>query len=118
MDNRICGVHAVYEALASHRLPIERIHIAREAHSPKLKEILDLARDRGVPIRKEGRAVLDRLAEGGLHQGIIAISGALPYSDFDALFKGEMRIFVLLDCVDAAYNLVGVGAYADGGGEE
>jgi 23S rRNA (guanosine2251-2'-O)-methyltransferase len=105
MENRICGVHAVYEALASDRLPIERIHIAREVRSPKLKEILDLARDRGVPIRKEERAVLDRLAEGGLHQGIIAISGAVSYSDFDTLFKADKPLVVVLDGVEDPHNL-------------
>ncbi len=105
MENRICGVHAVYEALASDRLPIERIHIAREAHSPKLKEILDLARDRGVPVRKEERAVLDRLAQGELHQGIIAISGAVSYSDFDTLFKADKPLVVVLDGVEDPHNL-------------
>jgi 23S rRNA (guanosine2251-2'-O)-methyltransferase len=105
MENRICGVHAVYEALASDRLPIERIHISREAHSPKLKEILGLARDRRVPVRKEERAVLDRLAQGGLHQGIIAISGAVSYSDFDTLFKADKPLVVVLDSVEDPHNL-------------
>ena len=91
-DNRICGVHAVYEALASKHVPIERIHIAREAHSGKLKEILDLAHEREVPIRKEERAVLDRMAEGVVHQGIIAVTAALSYSDFEVLFKAEKPV--------------------------
>jgi 23S rRNA (guanosine2251-2'-O)-methyltransferase len=105
MDNRICGVHAVYEALASQRQPIERIHIAREAHSPKLKEILVLARERGVPIRKNQRMVLDRMAEGAVHQGIIAISGALSYAEFDVLFKPDKPLVVVLDGVEDPHNL-------------
>jgi len=105
MDNRICGVHAVFEALASRRLPIERIHIAREVHSQKLKEILDLARDQGIPVRKEERAVLDRLAEGGVHQGIMAISGAMSYADFGVLFKTDKPIVVVLDGVEDPHNL-------------
>src|SRR5262245_58416440 len=105
MDNRICGVHAVYEALASQRLPIERIHISREAHSTRLKEILDLARERGVPVRKEERIVLDRLAEGAVHQGIIAISAALSYAEFDVLFKADKPIVVILDGVEDPHNL-------------
>src|SRR5215831_16533882 len=105
MENRICGVHAVYEALASDRLPIERIHIARVAHSPKVKEILDLARDRGVPVRRDERAVLDRLAQGGLHQGIIAISAAVSYSDFDTLFRTDKPLVVVLDGVEDPHNL-------------
>lgn len=105
MDNRICGVHAVYEALASQRQPIERIHISREAHSPKLKEIIDLARARGVPVRKEERVVLDRMSEGAVHQGIIAISAALKYGDFDALFKSENPVVVVLDGIEDPHNL-------------
>jgi len=105
MDNRICGVHAVFEALSSERLPIERIHIAREAHSTKLREILDLARRRGVPVRKEERVVLDRLAEGAVHQGIIAISAALSYADFDVLFNSESPLVIVLDGVEDPHNL-------------
>jgi 23S rRNA (guanosine2251-2'-O)-methyltransferase len=105
MDNRICGIHAVYEALASRRMPIERIHIAREAHSGKLKEILELARERDVPIRKEERSVLDRMAEGTVHQGVIAITAALSYADFDVLFKPEKPLIVVLDSVEDPHNL-------------
>ena len=105
MDNRICGVHAVYEALASQRQPIERIHISREAHSPKLKEIIDLARERGVPVRKEERSILDRMSDGAVHQGIIAISAALKYGNFDALFKSENPLLVVLDGIEDPHNL-------------
>jgi 23S rRNA (guanosine2251-2'-O)-methyltransferase len=100
----ICGVHAVYEALAS-GMPIERIHIAREAHSPKLKEILEMARERNVHVRKEDRAALDRLAGGAVHQGIVAISAALSYADFDVLFKRENPLIVVLDGVEDPHNL-------------
>jgi len=105
MNNKICGVHAVYEALVSQNQPIERIHIAREAHSPKLREILDIARDRDVPVRKEERTVLDRMAEGAVHQGIIAVAGALKYSDFEVLFKPEKPLVVVLDGVEDPHNL-------------
>ena len=104
-DNRIYGVHAVFEALASQRTPIERIHISRGAHSSKLKEILDLARERDVPIRKEERSVLDRMAEGAVHQGIIAVTAALSYADFEVLFKSEKPIIVVLDGVEDPHNL-------------
>ena len=71
----ICGVHAVYEVLSAGSLPVERIHILRDARLPRLKQILDLARERGVPVRKEERAVLDKIAGGVVHQGIVAIAG-------------------------------------------
>jgi len=105
MTNRICGIHAVYEALASERLPIERVHVAREGHSVKLQAILDLARKRDIPIRKEERSVLDRMAEGGGHQGIVAITAALSYADFEVLFQRERPLVVVLDGVEDPHNL-------------
>src|SRR5437773_11989216 len=105
MGEHICGVHAVYEALTAERQPIERIHIAREAQSGKIREILDLARARGVPVRKEERVVLDRLAHGEVHQGIIAISGEVGYADFDVLFKSDKPLIVVLDGVEDPHNL-------------
>ena len=105
MHNRICGVHAVYEALASRRQPIERIHIARKSHSSRVKEILELAREQNVPVRREERAVLDRMAEGEVHQGIIAVSAALSYGDFEALFMSGKPLVVVLDGVEDPHNV-------------
>jgi 23S rRNA (guanosine2251-2'-O)-methyltransferase len=105
VENRISGIHAVFEAMASRRIAIERIHIAREAHSGKLQEILQLARERDIPVRKEERSVLDRLANGTVHQGIVAITAALLYADFDALFKRENPLVVVLDGVEDPHNL-------------
>ncbi len=105
MGEQIYGVHAVYEALSSQRQPIERIHIAREAQSGKVKEILNLARERGVPVRKEDRTVLDRMAKGEVHQGIIAISGEVSYADFEVLFRVDKPLIVILDGVEDPHNL-------------
>lgn len=113
MENRICGIHAVFEALASRRMPVERIHISREAHSPKLKEILELAHERDIPVRKEERSVLDRMANGTVHQGIIAITAALSYAEFDSLFKAEKPLVVVLDGVEDPHNLGAVIRTAD-----
>jgi len=105
MDSRICGVHAVFEALASGRQPIERIHIAREAKSGKLKDILELARVRDIPVRRETRAVLDRMAQGEVHQGIVAVSGEISYAEFEVLLKTDKPLVVVLDGIEDPHNL-------------
>ena len=113
MENRICGVHAVFEAISSRRIPIERIYIAREAHSGKVKDIVELARKRDIPVRKEERAVLDRLASGTVHQGIVAITAAIPYSDFESLLKTANPLVIVLDGVEDPHNLGAVIRTAD-----
>jgi 23S rRNA (guanosine2251-2'-O)-methyltransferase len=101
----ICGVHAVYEALAAGRQPVERIHILRDAKLPRLKEILDLARDRGVPVRREERTVLDKLSGGVVHQGIIAIAGEASYAPIERVFEARLPCVVVLDGVEDPHNL-------------
>jgi 23S rRNA (guanosine2251-2'-O)-methyltransferase len=105
MDNQICGVHAIFEALSAGKPPIERIYIARETRSPKLQEVIDLARKRGVPLHREERAVLDRLAARSSHQGIVATCGEYSYSSADELFKSELPCIVVLDGVEDPHNL-------------
>jgi 23S rRNA (guanosine2251-2'-O)-methyltransferase len=103
--SRICGVHAVYEAVASLRQPIERIYIARGTQSAKVKQILELARTHGIPVRKEERNVLDRLAAGEVHQGILAVYGEVAYADFESLFAAERPLIVVLDGIEDPHNL-------------
>jgi 23S rRNA (guanosine2251-2'-O)-methyltransferase len=105
MENWICGVHAVYEALASGTQPIERIHVAREVHSPKLKQTLELARKRGISIRMEDRTVVDRLARGAVHQGILAIVAEFTYAPLEKVLAGERPFVVALDGVEDTHNL-------------
>ena len=105
MESRICGVHAVFEALASGQVPVERIHISRESQSGKLRDIIQLARDRDVPVRKEERSVLDRLAGGTVHQGVIAITAAFSYANFDSLLSVDKPLVVVLDGVEDPHNL-------------
>jgi 23S rRNA (guanosine2251-2'-O)-methyltransferase len=112
----ICGVHAVYEALSAGHQPIERIHILRDARLPRLKEILDLARERGVPVRKEDRAVLDKIAAGVVHQGIVAIAGDASYSPMERLFESKLPCVVVLDGVEDPHNLGAVIRTAEASG--
>src|SRR5438034_8307515 len=103
MSNRICGVHAVFEALSSGQA-IERIHISRETHPGKIREILELARKIDIPVRREDRAVIDRLAPGTVHQGIVAITAEAKYASFDVLFKSDNPVIVVLDGVEDPHN--------------
>jgi 23S rRNA (guanosine2251-2'-O)-methyltransferase len=105
MENRICGIHAVFEALASARQPIERIHISRDAHSGKLREIVEFARQKEIPIRREDKSVIDRLAQGTVHQGIVAITAESSYGSFEDLFISEKPLLLILDGVEDPHNL-------------
>ena len=99
----IAGIHPVLEALrAGH--PTDRVLIARGAAGPRLQEIIELCRQRGVPLRFEPRDALDRVAHGATHQGVVALGAAHQYREIQDVPAGA-ELVVVLDGVEDPHNL-------------
>lgn len=103
----ICGIHAVREAIASDRQPVEHVAIQRGLHNPRLQELIDLCRERGIALRFEPSPALDRLAHGAHHQGVVAVLGGQAYASLENLLADlrETALLVLLDGVQDTHNL-------------
>ena len=71
----LAGIHPVREALRAGR-PLERVLIVKGAAGPRLQEVVELCRERGVPVRFESREQLDRAAAGAPHQGCGRVRGS------------------------------------------
>lgn len=99
----LIGVHPVAEALRANS-PLDRILIAKGAGGPRLQEIIDLARAGSIPIRYEPRDALDRLASGGVHQGVVALGAARKYADADSVIP-KAKLVVVLDGIEDPHNL-------------
>jgi 23S rRNA (guanosine2251-2'-O)-methyltransferase len=99
----LIGVHPVREALRGGR-PLDRVLIARGAGGPRLQEIIDLCRERSIPVRFDPRDALDRIANGAVHQGVVAFGAARQYSALEDVLKGA-RLLVVLDGVEDPHNL-------------
>lgn len=98
----LSGIHPVIEAFRAGR-PLERLLIAKGAGGPRLQEIIDAARRASVPVRFESRSALDRLAGTPAHQGVIAMSAAGGYAEFDQ--AAGSPLVVVLDGVEDPHNL-------------
>jgi 23S rRNA (guanosine2251-2'-O)-methyltransferase len=95
----------VREALRAGRA-LDRLLIARGAGGPRLQEIIDLARQRSVPVRFEPREALDRASNGAAHQGVVAFGAAQRYAELDDVLAGAgTQLLVLLDGVEDPHNL-------------
>jgi len=99
----LVGIHPVREALRAQR-PLDKVVVAKGVAGPRIQEVVDLCRDRGVPLRFEPRESLDRAAKGVPHQGIIAFGAAHGYVELDAI-RADARMVVLLDGVEDPHNL-------------
>lgn len=99
----IAGVHPVREALRAGR-PLDRVLIAKGAAGPRLQEIIELCRERAVPLRFEPRETLDRATHGATHQGVAAFGAAHRYIEFNEVPPGA-ELVVILDGVEDPHNL-------------
>ena len=108
--NVITGIHAVREALESGRA-IDRISIARGRHGERVEDLVRLARQRGVPVRFEDRAQVDRLAGTREHQCVVALAAAKKMLGLEDLLakiapaEGREGLLVLLDGIEDPHNL-------------
>jgi 23S rRNA (guanosine2251-2'-O)-methyltransferase len=99
----LAGIHPVREALRAGR-DLDRVLIARGAGGPRLQEIIELARERSVPVRFEPREALDRASNSATHQGVLAFGAAQRYAELDQV-AGDAQLLVVLDGVEDPHNL-------------
>jgi 23S rRNA (guanosine2251-2'-O)-methyltransferase len=109
----LCGVNPVLEALRAGRRTIDEILIAEGARHQRLREIVELARAKNVPVHHAPRVKLDREASQSHHQGIIARVATARYADADDLLDSinilvdgaKASLFLVLDGIEDPRNL-------------
>jgi 23S rRNA (guanosine2251-2'-O)-methyltransferase len=84
-ENVVYGVNAVLEALRAGKRQIEAVVILQSARPDRLKTVLELAREKGVPVQRVPRLDLDRTLGDARHQGVMARIAAAHYADADDL---------------------------------
>ncbi len=103
------GVHPVEEALRSGTRTVGVLNLAEGARAGRLREIEELARSRGLKVRRVDLHTLDRLVAGAVHQGVVLEAGPRPAPDLDEVLAGlagaDEALLVVLDGVQDPHNL-------------
>ncbi|MBP7409008.1 MAG: 23S rRNA (guanosine(2251)-2'-O)-methyltransferase RlmB [Flavobacteriales bacterium] len=112
----VCGVWPVIEALRA-GANVEKILLRREAGGDGIKEIRQLALDRGIPWQPVPVEKLDRLTKTE-HQGVIALICQVEEQDLDEVITrayevGETPLIVALDSVTDVRNLGAIARSAE-----
>jgi 23S rRNA (guanosine2251-2'-O)-methyltransferase len=111
----IYGINPVLEALKVGR--VTSVWMAQGAN-PRLQQVTDLARQKGVAVRTRDGQSLDRLAEGGVHQGVVAeLRDTGPVSVED-LVRGASGppLIVVLDGIEDPHNVGAILRTSDAAG--
>lgn len=106
---RVYGLHAVRALLERRPETVLEAKVLREA-SGKLAELTRALTARGTPVERVSRNDLDRLADGGVHQGVVVeVAAAREFSigDFETLVleRGRALRLLVLDGVEDPRNL-------------
>lgn len=110
----IYGVNPVLEALRGGRVTALTVSTRRQG---RLGELLRLAEQGRVEVRRAERDELNRLASGGAHQGVVAtIRPPEPRAVGDLVEGGEPALIVVLDGIEDPHNLGAIARTAEAAG--
>jgi 23S rRNA (guanosine2251-2'-O)-methyltransferase len=108
-SQQIYGLHAVRAVLERRPQTVLAAKVLRDA-SGKLAELAEALARRGVAVQRVARSDLDRLTDGGVHQGVVvdvAATAEFSIGDFEALVleRGRALRLLVLDGVEDPRNL-------------
>jgi len=109
-DGLLLGIHSVGAALERAPQRLRRVIVAEECRNPRVRDLERRARELGVSVHTESRAVLDRRCDGERHQDVLAEFAAdnlHAEKDLDRLLDGlaEPPLVLVLDGVQDPHNL-------------
>ncbi|MEO0576854.1 MAG: 23S rRNA (guanosine(2251)-2'-O)-methyltransferase RlmB [Pseudomonadota bacterium] len=107
------GFHAVDKLLTHQRDKLQKLYIDERSKNPRLHALREKARELGVPTQGARSHRLDDMAQGSVHQGVVAALTNLPNIDEaalrglveQALADGQTPLLLLLDGVQDPHNL-------------
>jgi 23S rRNA (guanosine2251-2'-O)-methyltransferase len=107
----IYGHWAIMEALRAGRRKLDQLLVTETTDAKGLvAEILAVAVERGVPVQRVPRRIIDDLAQGANHQNMAMRVGGYPYADLDTVMnvsktRNEKPLILILDLLKDPQNV-------------
>ncbi|NCX93899.1 MAG: 23S rRNA (guanosine(2251)-2'-O)-methyltransferase RlmB [Gammaproteobacteria bacterium] len=106
---KVYGIHTVLTLLKAGK-PISKLYCDSHRQDQRFSEILEWADSKKIRVELKSRAMLDQLAEGGVHQGVVAeLNSQIHYSDahLEELLSQapEPSLILVLDEVQDPHNV-------------
>ena len=119
-EDMVAGRNAVMEALKGSR-SVNKLMIANGSIEGSIKEIIAVAKEKGVNIQYWDRSKLDSIARGIRHQGVLAQVAPVQYAELEDILqvakdRNEPPFIVLLDELEDPHNLGAILRTADAAG--
>jgi len=111
----IYGINAVSEALRAGR--VTSLQVSKR-YDDRMRGLLALAQERRIPVRRVDQDVLDRVAPGAVHQGVVGELTAVHDYDVAELVReaAPPALIVVLDGIEDPHNFGAILRTADAAG--
>jgi len=110
-EELIFGLHAVKAALKYEPDLVRILWLDKDRRDPRLLDIQQIAKQRGISTRDEPRATLDKMTGGARHQGVVAACTGAPVQrsekDIESILASAKSpaLLLALDQVQDPHNL-------------
>lgn len=106
----VYGINPIKVLLALQETPLKKIVVADGRSGASVKEIVDGARQKKIPVEWKRRQYLDELTGRTDHQGIVGFRDSFLYADLDVLLKNRSPhlshdLILILDSILDPQNL-------------
>lgn len=119
-DDMLAGRNAVMEALKGSSR-INKLMIADGSNEGSVREMVAIAKEKGIPVQFVERSKIEAVARGIRHQGVLAQVAPVEYVELEDILqiakdKNEPPFIVLLDELEDPHNLGAILRTADAAG--
>src|SRR5437899_5435430 len=115
---RIYGISPVVEAMRAKRVTALRVS---QRADDRLNEVVRLAEQQGIPVRRAKSDELGRFAKGGVHQGVVAdVQDVVAHLSVEDLVIGAkgVPLIVVLDQIEDPHNVGAILRTVDAAGAD
>lgn len=88
---------------------IQRLFITNDKVQGSLQEIIGLAKDKGIELRRVDDKQLSKYADGVVHQGVVALAAPVKFADLGEVLQNwssdKAPLLILLDGIEDPHNM-------------
>lgn len=116
-SDKLEGRNSIMEALKANRT-INKLFVVKGEREGSIRQIIAIARQKGIIITEVERSALDSMSNSRSHQGVIAFVSAKEYVEVDDILKiaqekGEPPFIIILDEISDPHNFGAILRSAD-----